>query len=178
MPDKKKIDPFKPQQPSIPGVLPSEAKAKPEAPPPPEYPGTAQQKAPANMKLIAIAAVGALIILAGLVYWSRSSSPRPAATSADSAGTPGATPADAPKPAPSALIGPGPVATTEELAKPWSAKRFLFRNSVTGQPEPAMVVRLPGGAYWGFSLLEPFGNCELEYVTNLDKLRTDYRFRA
>ncbi len=178
MPDQKKIDPFKPQQPSIPGVLPSEAKAKPEAPPPPEYPGAPQQKAPANIKLIAIAAVGALIILAGLVYWSRSSSPRPAATSANSAGAPAATPADAPKPAPSALIGPGPVATTEELAKPWSAKRFLFRNSVTGQPEPAMVVRLPGGAYWGFSLLEPFGNCELEYVTNLDKLRTDYRFRA
>ena len=48
MPDQKKIDPFKPQQPSIPGVLPSEAKAKPEAPPPPEYPGAPQQKAPAN----------------------------------------------------------------------------------------------------------------------------------
>src|ERR1039457_5392874 len=101
MPDQKKIDPFKPQQPSIPGVLPSEAKAKPEAPPPPEYPGTPQQKAPANIKLIVIAAVGALIVLAGLVYWSRKSSPGPPATTTNGAGSPATTPADAPKPAPS-----------------------------------------------------------------------------
>jgi hypothetical protein len=41
-----------------------------------------------------------------------------------------------------------------------------------------MVVRLPGGQYWGFSLREPFGDCELEYVTDLKKLQTDYRFEA
>jgi hypothetical protein len=41
-----------------------------------------------------------------------------------------------------------------------------------------MVVRLPRGELWGFSLLEPFGNCELEFVTDLDKIRTDYRYKA
>jgi hypothetical protein len=84
----------------------------------------------------------------------------------------------APKPAGSLPVGPGSVATTEELAKTWSAKRFLYRNSLRGQTEPAMVVRLPRGELWGFSLLEPFGNCELEFVTDLDKLRTEYRYRA
>ena len=179
MQDEKKVDPFKPQQPSIPGVLPSEGKAKPEPPPPLEHSVAPEQKAPPPVKLIAIAAVGALIILVGLVYWSRSSTPKPTVASADSTTTAApAAPAPAPKSAPSPLIGPGPVATTQELAKTWSAKRFLFRNSITGQPQPAMVVRLPRGEYWGFSLVEPFGRCELEYVTDLDKLKTDYGYRA
>ena len=179
MTDEKKADPFKPQQPSIPGVLPSEGKAKPEPPASLEHSVVPEQKAPPPVKLIAIAAVGALIILVGLVYWSRSSTPKPTVASADSTTTAApAAPAPAPKSAPSPLIGPGPVATTQELAKTWSAKRFLFRNSITGQPQPAMVVRLPRGEYWGFSLVEPFGNCELEYVTDLDKLKTDYGYRA
>jgi hypothetical protein len=33
-------------------------------------------------------------------------------------------------------------------------------------------------SYWALSLNAPFGNCRLEYVTNLEKLRTDYDFRA
>src|SRR4029077_2582217 len=33
-------------------------------------------------------------------------------------------------------------------------------------------------SYWAFSLNAPFGNCRLEYVTDLEKLRTDYDFRA
>jgi hypothetical protein len=178
MPDEKRVDPFKPQQPTIPGVSPGDGNAKPEAPPPPEFPGAPQEKAPLPIKQIAIAGVGALIIIAGLLYWSRSSSPKPMPASGDAAGGSTAAPADAPKPARSLPVGPGPVATTDELAKTWSAKRFLFRNLLSGQPEPAMVVRLPRGELWGFSLLEPFGNCELEYVTDLDKLRTEYRFRA
>ena len=41
-----------------------------------------------------------------------------------------------------------------------------------------MVVRLPGGEYWGFSLREPFGNCDLEYVTDMAALQTNYNFSA
>jgi hypothetical protein len=41
-----------------------------------------------------------------------------------------------------------------------------------------MVVKLPHGAYWGFSLREPFGKCDLEYVTNLETLRQEYQFDA
>jgi len=75
-------------------------------------------------------------------------------------------------------MGPGGVATAAELAKPWSAKRFYFRDPVTSKVVPAMVVHLPGGTFWGFSLREPYGSCELEYVTDLNKLRTDYNFTA
>jgi hypothetical protein len=41
-----------------------------------------------------------------------------------------------------------------------------------------MVVHLPRGEYWGFSLVEPFGTCQLEFVTDLDKLKADYGYRA
>ncbi|HEY4708587.1 MAG TPA: hypothetical protein VIH46_00305 [Candidatus Acidoferrales bacterium] len=173
----KKVDPFKPQQPIIPGVSSSDAKAKPEPPASSPDPGAPQQGTPLPINLIAVA-VGALIILVAVVFWSRSSNPKPALASADSTGSAPSEPAATIKSAPSLPTGPGPVATTEELAKPWSAKRFLFRNSITGQPQPALVVRLPRGEYWGFSLVEPFGSCELEFVTDLDKLKTDYGFRA
>jgi hypothetical protein len=46
------------------------------------------------------------------------------------------------------------------------------------------LIRLPTGSasqsvsYWAFSLNAPFGNCRLEYVTDLAKLKTDYGFGA
>jgi hypothetical protein len=176
--DEKKVDPFKPQQPTIPGVLPSDEKPKTEPPASPESPGAPQQKAPPPIKLIAIAAVAAVIILAGLVHWSRSSNAKPTQASADSTSAASAPPAAAPKSAPSLPVGPGVIATIDELDKPWSAERFLYRSLIKGETEPAMVVRLPRGEYWGFSLVEPFGNCELEFITDLDKLKTQYGFRA
>ncbi len=178
MTDEKKVDPFKPQQPTIPGVLPSDGKAETEAPASPEHPVAPQQKAPPPIKLIAIAAVVALIILVGLVHLSRSSAAKPSPALADSTAATAPPPVAAPKSAPSLPVGPGVIATTEELAKPWSAKRFLYSSLIKGETEPAMVVHLPRGDYWGFSLVEPFGNCELEFVTDLDKLKTQYGFRA
>jgi hypothetical protein len=41
-----------------------------------------------------------------------------------------------------------------------------------------MVVRLPGGVFWAISMREPFGTCELEYVTNVQKLEADYQLAA
>jgi hypothetical protein len=89
-----------------------------------------------------------------------------------------ATPVEKAKPAESLPLGPGIVTSTAELPDAWSAKRFMFRSPLFVDPQPAMVVRLPGGQYWGFSLREPFGNCELKYVTDLQKLKSDYGYRA
>ena len=179
MTDEKKIDPFKPQQPNIPGVLPSEPKVKAEAHEAPETSVEPQQKEPPPIKtLIAVAVAVALLTFAGLVYWHKSSALKPAQASADSAEAAPATTAAAPKSAPSLPVGPGTIATTEELAKPWASKRFIYRSLLSGRDEPAMVVRLPRGEYWGFSLVEPFGSCELEFITDLNKLKTDYGYRA
>ena len=94
-----------------------------------------------------------------------------------------------PAPDPSTLVPhatdarPG-IAEIEEMAKPWSSKEFFIRNTVTGENTPALLVRLATGSasqasgYWAFSLNAPFGNCRLEYVTDLGKLRNDYGFSA
>lgn len=89
------------------------------------------------------------------------------------------------QPAPPASTSAHPdIATTEELARPWSSKDFFFRNRLTGENVPALIIRLPSGSasqpssYWAFSLQVPFGRCQLEYITDLAKLRDDYGFRA
>lgn len=75
-------------------------------------------------------------------------------------------------------LGPGPIATTAELNKTWSSKRFLFRAPETADDVPAMVVKLPGDVLWAISMRAPFGTCDLEYVTNLQKLATQYQLTA
>ncbi len=74
------------------------------------------------------------------------------------------------------------IAAVEEVATPWASKEFLYKNRVSGENVPAVLVRLPIGSgnqpasYWAFSLNASFGNCRLEYVTDLKKLRADYGF--
>ena len=94
-----------------------------------------------------------------------------------------------PAPDPSTLIphateaSPG-VATVEEMAKPWSSKQFFIRNTVSGEDIPGILVRLPTGSpsrasgYWAFAVNAPYGNCRLEYITDLERLRTEYGFAA
>jgi hypothetical protein len=94
-----------------------------------------------------------------------------------------------PAPDPSTLLPhateaePG-IAGVAEMAKPWSSKQFYIRNGLTGEYIPALLVRLPTGSasqasgYWAFSVKSPYGNCQLEYLTDLDKLKNEYGFRA
>jgi hypothetical protein len=75
------------------------------------------------------------------------------------------------------------VAVTSEL-KPWGAKQFTFRNRLTGENVPALLVRLAAGsssqasAYWSFAMKPAYGNCQLEYIDDLQKLRTEYSYQA
>jgi hypothetical protein len=74
------------------------------------------------------------------------------------------------------------VAETDDMA-PWAAKEFFYKNRLSGENLPAMLVRLPIGSasqarsYWAFSLRAPFGNCRLEYITKLDRLKNEYGFK-
>jgi hypothetical protein len=76
------------------------------------------------------------------------------------------------------------VASVEEMAEPWAAKDFVYRNRLSGENVPAVLVRLPSGSasqaanYWAFSLNAPFGNCKLEYVSDIERLRNEYGYRA
>lgn len=74
------------------------------------------------------------------------------------------------------------VAEVGEMAKPWSSKEFLFRNRLTGENVPALLIRLSSGSpaqpsgYWAFAVNTPFDNCRFEFVTDLGKLRNDYGY--
>ncbi len=76
------------------------------------------------------------------------------------------------------------IATVAEMSKPWSSKSFFFVNHLTGENVPAMLVRLPQGSpnqpegYWAYEVNVPFGNCRLEYITDLTRLTNDYDFRG
>jgi len=76
------------------------------------------------------------------------------------------------------------IAALDEMSVPWTSKDFFYRNRLSGENVPAVLVRLPTGSssqpasYWAFSLNAPFGNCKLEYVSDLAKLRRDYGFRG
>src|SRR6266852_6238575 len=76
------------------------------------------------------------------------------------------------------------IATVDEMAGPWTSKEFFYRNRLSGENVPAVLIRLQAGSgsqranYWAFSLTAPFGNCRLEYVTDLERLKTDYGFGA
>jgi len=74
------------------------------------------------------------------------------------------------------------IAVVEEMNRAWTYKDFIYKNRVSGQNVPAVVVRLPTGSasqsagYWAFSLNAPSGSCRLEYVTDLRKLKVEYGF--
>jgi len=76
------------------------------------------------------------------------------------------------------------IATVAGLTKPWSSVDFLIRNNADDEEIPATIIRLPEGSaslpsgYWAFSRKPFFGSCQLEYITELKKLREDYDFRA
>jgi hypothetical protein len=129
--------------------------------------------------LIGGAAAATLLILALLIWWARSKPrPAPAQISETDVTDQGAVPAAVPKPAAPGQDGPAVVATVDELSKPWTARKFTFVKPVTGENIPAMVVRLPAGALWAFSLQGPNGRCNLEYVDDLPALDSKYGYRA
>jgi hypothetical protein len=158
------LERFRPDMPQIPGVgaRPSQS-------------GIAGIE---NQKLLQIGVIaGVGLLVAGMIFWNVRGKPEPAAptTTAD-------TPEQAPEhvqkmpvPAPAATNIAG---TVEELSKPWASRKFTFLNLLTQENIPSMVIHLPSGQYWGFSLQAPFGRCDLEFVTDLATLASQYRFNA
>ncbi len=181
-----KFDPFKPAQPRIPGV--SDAPAAP----PPET--AAEKPAPRGKlppKWIAVGAAGAVVlgILLAALFLRPSApvAPQPEAAPATSAPPePAATVASSPKSVTAQVppIYPDEVAAMEEMERPWASRRFTFLKNIALGPVPALLVRLPGGSarsadsYWAFALKTRYGKCDLELVTDLERLRNDFGYRA
>ncbi len=175
--ENKPHDPFKPTQPNIPGV--------PAATSPASKAAAVLSAASSKFRLsqmrmppawLTIAIVAAIIGGIGVAWWSRE---KPAVETGPAAVHASGAPAlESAAPAEQLPIGPGPVATTDELAEVWSSKRFIYRAESTGDQTPAIVVRMPGGNFWAILLREPFGTCDLEYIPDLQRLQTQYHYRA
>jgi len=165
----KKIEPHRPEIPQIPGVG-QDSNGEPRGF---GFPDSLTQVGP-------LAAVALCIAIAAF-WWIRS---KPQAhTDMTPARQEAAEPsAPAPVPPPPKFVpvldNSNVAATTDELAKPWSSKKFVYKRPFTGESVSGMVIRLPEGTLWAFSLNDPYSHCELEYVTDLEKLATQYGYHA
>lgn len=173
-----KLDPFKPQQPIIPGVPPKVESADTGRQRSPGHPGSKLPGAAWASFHSVWLGIGVFVIVAivAIAWWVHTSTKKQSIEPQTSQEL--ASPPQVLKAAKKLPVGPGEIAHGTELAKTWSAKRFLFRDPMTSDETEALAVRLPGGGLWGISLRDSYGTCELEYITNLETLRSQYNFRA
>ena len=137
-------------------------------------------------------AAGSLVLLTVMLAVGFAMRPRPA--QAIAAAAPGQI--EVPSQKTSSAPGPDPagadaqslgteqvIATTLEMSKAWSSKDFLYRKPLSDWTIPAMLVRLPVGSatqasgYWAFATNAAYGNCRLEYITDLKRLSEEYGYR-
>jgi hypothetical protein len=177
----KNSDAFRPQDPFIPGVTDNPKRAKEAEKLAKRAARAAASSTPSIFASPALwaAILGVIAVIGGAYFgvkwWENQRALHQAENPPVAAGTTDLPPVVAPAAA-DLPFGPGPVATTAELSKPWSFKRFVFRAPQTADNIPAVVVKLPNNIYWGVSLREPFGTCQMEFVTDTAKLSSVYHF--
>ncbi len=164
------FDRFHPAMPQIPGVTKTKASPRRGLDP------AAKQRL---FQIMGLAGMF-LVVVAALLWWIKSIPTRviaPSPVEPVIAETPVPTPPP-PNPVETSFDGSSIAASVEELAKPWSAKKFTFIKPLTREPVDAMVIRLPGGVLWAFALMEPYGKCDLEFVKDLGLIASKYGYRA
>ena len=181
--------------PTKPPAIPS---AKPAEKPParfqaemPKIPGVQNaslqrlgEQAGSNRKILILilGTAGILAVMVALYAWTNRAARRAAETKpSEQAQEVAESPAPEPVPPPAAVAtpaNPDEIANVDELARPWSAKKFSFVKPFTAEKIPAMILRLPGGDLWAFSLQEPYGKCVLEYMTDLGAIAARYGYKA
>jgi hypothetical protein len=172
-----KTDRFRADMPQIPGVGAGDTPAAPE-----EAAVARNLGSRLAVPMIVVAFLGAI---AGW-FFLHAPKPSPAPTAASGLATQTATPAipaAAEVPAPPRSDGSVVVASLAELEKPWAFKLFTFHKRFGSELVEAIAVRLPGPAnraasYWAFSRQEPFGKCQLEFVSDLAGLSSQYGYTA
>jgi hypothetical protein len=155
----------------------------------PTIPGVSGQKAASAPANPAIRLVGVLVVALVLVFIvarfalrSKHVDPPPVQPTAQID-----VPAPAPDPRasiPESTESNPEIATVADMSKAWASRQFFFRNRMTRESVPSLLVRLPAGpanqaaGYWAFAMNSAYGNCQLEYITDMDKLNGEYGFKA
>jgi hypothetical protein len=165
-----------------PRTLQKAAPAPPGQPDMPRIPGVgdAPTRARLQLKPLLTVILAALLCATAFGLWLshrrhtdlKASAPAEAATSGSSADA-SSTKTD---------TEPKAIATLDELAKPWSSKRFSFIDPKSRNSFAAIVIHLPasgsGESFWAFSLNTPFSHCQLQYVTDLSALSQRFAYPA
>ena len=164
------LDRFRPTMPQIPGVNDARQSAS-----------TITHDANAKRRLqIGGSAAALLVVGIAILWWVKIAShgmQEPASSQTTESSGRAPAPVDAATNGPDSR-GPTVAATAKDVAKPWSAKKFTFVKPLSRENLDAMVIRLPGGGLWAFALREPYGHCDLEFVTDLGRLTKQYGYRA
>lgn len=166
----KSFNRFRPEMPKIPGV----ESARMPAPVRPNDSNTQR------FFLILGSAVAVVAIVAAIFWWVKTAERK--SVNFDSAepalAEPAALPPSSPTPADPAQAGPVATLTVDQLPTPWTSKKFVFVKPLTHENIDAMVIRLPGGGLWAFAVQEPYGKCDLEFVSDIGQLASKYGFHA
>src|SRR5262249_46506962 len=139
---------FKAEMPQIPGVGPG---------------GRRPGGLPAPVKVIGglVAVVLAVGGIGGLISRSKKNSSPPVDTRPQVEVPPDL---GNPPPIPPANRG---IANAQDMGKAWSFTQFDFKDPLTGERIPSLLLRLPSGSavqpggYWAFRVKAPYGNCQL-----------------
>jgi hypothetical protein len=161
---------FKTDMPNIPGVANADA--------------SQDQVIPTNWGRAAIA-IGALLVLGSAGGWmmTRTTHHTPAAAAAPIL-QPSPPPGELPAAPVSLNAASNDIGTSDELAAPWSSKKFTYTRPLNHEQVPAIAIRLPGGnghtasSFWVILLKAPFGQCQLDYVIDTNLLATRFNFNA
>ena len=150
----------------------------------PRIPGVndVHTRARLQLKPLLVVILGAAVCAAAFAFWlsqrrptdQKASAPAEAATS-DASGSNASSTGKAD-------TDPNVIATLDELAKPWSSKKFNFIDPKSHNSVAAIVIHLPasgsGESFWAFSLNTPFSHCQLQYVTDLGELSQRFAYPA
>src|SRR5258708_9929469 len=168
---------------SDPSITPPKDRFKADMPQIPGIHGTlpkATRAGGAALVVVGLVAVLIAVFLGGR-FLSRAQHSAPAAQPTPQIDLPSALPDLTPS-VPAATEQNPTIAHVGDLAKPWQALPFTFRNHMTGETVRALLIRLPSGSpadisgYWSLQMQAAFGTCQLAYLQDLAKLRTDYTY--
>jgi hypothetical protein len=161
---------FSAEMPNIPGVATAAEREELENP-------------VTNWKRAAIA-IGAFLVLGSVGAWMMMRTTH----TETAAAVPVLQPSPAVEALPARAVSHAPInneiGTVEQLATPWSSKKFTYTRPLNGQEFPAIAIRLPGtngrtvGSYWVILLKSPFGNCPLEYLSDTKEIQSRFGFSA
>ena len=143
----------------------------------------AQVRMRTNWSRAAIA-VGAFLVLGGAGAWMMTRATHSKTAPAVPALQPSPAVADLPALPAKEPANANEIGTVQELATPWSAKKFNYTRVFNGEQVPAIAIRLPGtnghtaASYWVILLKAPFGSCALEYISDTKEISSRFAFSA